>query len=113
MGDGIRGEGVVRYGGGGVIDPKLEGDGHTCVCRGKAWRGRAGFGYLAYLLGCIYPSICFPDARIVFGSITIPTTARHLYIRGYALWPIKPGLMRYCAFRCYRHSSEARDALTA
>lgn len=29
MGDGIREEGVVRYGGGSVIDPKLEGDGHT------------------------------------------------------------------------------------
>ena len=35
-GDSIREEGEVRYGRGSVIDPKLKGDGHTCVGREKS-----------------------------------------------------------------------------
>jgi len=70
-GDGIREEGVVSYGRGSVIDPKLEGDGHTCVGQEKSLeeegRLRASTSSSAGLYILIRAGAP-PDDRKVIGS---------------------------------------------
>jgi len=71
LGDSIREEGVVSYGGGSVIDPKLKGDGHTCVGREKSLeeedrlRTSTSSSTGLYIL---IPAKASPDDRKVIGS---------------------------------------------
>ena len=86
-GDGIRGEGIVGYGGGGIIDPKLKGDGHTCVGREKSLEGGEASGIYLICWTVYIEAKDLPDGRGAIGrtaatkDITIPTTMRDLYIR--------------------------------
>lgn len=70
-GDSIREEGEVRYGRGSVIDPKLKGDGHTCVGREKSLEEGGEASGIYFICWSVYiEARALPNDRKVIGSMS-------------------------------------------